>query len=213
MDRTFTRQDSTLSSDAIQRAKQLRRNGVRVILVTGRPERELALHALQGCFDRIVLEGGALWGKPGRWVIPVPPVALSQAAAVLESRGHEVRSASASFSVTSNAETDLSAFSAALAWRRNRERIDVTPPGVGKATGLQMALKDLGVADAWVLAIGDGLNDVPLLQSASVGVAVANAEPELLAVAHIRAPHPAHRGFLWAVSRLGHGTRPEEARK
>ena len=209
LDRTFTHQDSTLSLDAIRRARQLRRDGVRVVLVTGRPERELALRAFRGCFDRMVLEGGAVWGQPDSWVIPAAPAALSQAALTLESRGHEVRRAWTSFSVPNGAEADLAAFSPALAWRRNRERIDVTPPGVDKATGLKMAMKDLDLTDPWVLAVGDGLNDVPLLQAASVGVAVANAEPELLAIAHIRAPHPAHRGFLWAVSRLGPDRGPQ----
>ncbi|MFO1534528.1 MAG: HAD family hydrolase [Thermoplasmatota archaeon] len=201
LDRTFTREDLALSPEAIQRARRLRQEGVHVILVTGRPSAELRAHELRGCFDAMVLEGGAVWGRPGRWTVPPVPDALWEAAKAAAAQGHGVREGWASFSASASAATFLQG--RGLSWRCNRDRIDVTAPGVDKGSGLRAALDELRLRDPWVLGIGDAANDIPLFGAAAASVAVANAEPELAALAGFRAPHPAHRGFLWAVSRLG----------
>jgi hydroxymethylpyrimidine pyrophosphatase-like HAD family hydrolase len=62
--------------------------------------------------------------------------------------------------------------------------IEICPPGVDKATGLAVAATALGVDPDDVLVFGDMPNDVPMFRWAGFGrVAVANAHPEVLALA------------------------------
>lgn len=58
--------------------------------------------------------------------------------------------------------------------------VEVMAAGVSKADGLRRLCRHLGVARDEVLALGDGLNDVPMLRWAGHGVAVANAVPAAL---------------------------------
>lgn len=60
---------------------------------------------------------------------------------------------------------------------------DVSMKGITKAVGMQKVLEATGVKPECTLAIGDGGNDRAMLLRAGVGVAMANAHPELLAVA------------------------------
>ena len=55
--------------------------------------------------------------------------------------------------------------------------------GVDKWTGIVQLCERWGVDVARTIAIGDDVNDVPMIRSAGLGVAVANALPEVLAVA------------------------------
>lgn len=61
--------------------------------------------------------------------------------------------------------------------------VELQPRGVTKATGLSLAAERLGVGAAGTIAFGDMPNDVPMFAWAGRGVAVANAHPELKAVA------------------------------
>ena len=53
--------------------------------------------------------------------------------------------------------------------------LDLAPVGVSKASGLQHVAAELGVDAADVLAIGDGRNDIEMLQWAGRGVAMGQA--------------------------------------
>ncbi|HWV27926.1 MAG TPA: HAD family hydrolase [Aeromicrobium sp.] len=57
--------------------------------------------------------------------------------------------------------------------------LDIAPQGVSKASGLQVLCDKLGVDASDVLAVGDGNNDVEMLQWAGRGVAMGQA-PDLL---------------------------------
>ena len=57
--------------------------------------------------------------------------------------------------------------------------LDLAPQGVSKASGLQSVCERLGVAADDVLAIGDGRNDVEMLQWARRGVAMGQAPLEV----------------------------------
>jgi Cof subfamily protein (haloacid dehalogenase superfamily) len=61
--------------------------------------------------------------------------------------------------------------------------VEVMAAGVDKATGLSRLCSHLGIDRSEVLALGDGLNDTGMLRWAGRGVAVANADPAVLAVA------------------------------
>jgi hydroxymethylpyrimidine pyrophosphatase-like HAD family hydrolase len=57
--------------------------------------------------------------------------------------------------------------------------LDLAPAGVSKASGLASICERLGVDAADVLAVGDGRNDVEMLQWAGRGVAMGQAPPEV----------------------------------
>jgi Cof subfamily protein (haloacid dehalogenase superfamily) len=61
--------------------------------------------------------------------------------------------------------------------------LELSAPGVSKATALEELTSDLGIAPDEVVAFGDMPNDVPMLTWAGIGVAVANAHADVLAVA------------------------------
>ena len=61
--------------------------------------------------------------------------------------------------------------------------VEIGPLGVSKASGLAWLCEDLGVGSEAVIAFGDMPNDIPMLAFAGRSVAVANAHPEVLAMA------------------------------
>jgi Cof subfamily protein (haloacid dehalogenase superfamily) len=68
--------------------------------------------------------------------------------------------------------------------------LEVSAPGVTKATGLADVAELVAVEAADVAAFGDMPNDLPMLRWAGHGVAMANAHPEVLAAAdEITAPN------------------------
>ncbi len=58
--------------------------------------------------------------------------------------------------------------------------LDLSPVGVDKASGLEHVCRELGVEAADVLAIGDGRNDIEMLQWAGRGVAMGQAIQEVI---------------------------------
>ncbi len=66
--------------------------------------------------------------------------------------------------------------------------LDLTPVGVSKASGVERVCRALGLTAADVLAVGDGRNDIEMLQWAGRGVAMGQAVEEVRAVAdHVTA--------------------------
>ncbi|MFD5748384.1 HAD family hydrolase [Streptomyces sp. NPDC127033] len=61
--------------------------------------------------------------------------------------------------------------------------VEILPLGLTKATGLSLAARRLGVKASDTIAFGDMPNDIPMFGWARHGVAMANAHPELKAVA------------------------------
>lgn len=61
--------------------------------------------------------------------------------------------------------------------------VELQPCGVTKATGLALAAAHLGLTRTTTIAFGDMPNDIPMFDWATHGVAMANAHPELKAVA------------------------------
>lgn len=61
--------------------------------------------------------------------------------------------------------------------------IEVNPKGVNKASALEKVCKKIGITMDQVLACGDSLNDIKMIQEAGVGVAVGNAQEAIKKVA------------------------------
>uniref|UniRef100_A0A7N0V739 Haloacid dehalogenase-like hydrolase family protein n=1 Tax=Kalanchoe fedtschenkoi TaxID=63787 RepID=A0A7N0V739_KALFE len=65
------------------------------------------------------------------------------------------------------------------------DMLEIVPPGTSKGSGVRMLLDHLGVSEKEVMAIGDGENDVEMLQLASLGVALSNGSEKAKAVANV----------------------------
>lgn len=57
--------------------------------------------------------------------------------------------------------------------------LEILPSGASKGNALRTLLKDLKIPVENVLAIGDGENDIEMIQAAGIGVAVGNAEQKV----------------------------------
>lgn len=66
--------------------------------------------------------------------------------------------------------------------------LEMLPQGVSKGVGLRHLCSHLGIPLDQVVAVGDAPNDLDMLQTAGLGVAVANAHPDVLAAADYIAP-------------------------
>jgi len=77
-----------------------------------------------------------------------------------------------------------------LTYSSNHGLLEVSAAGVTKASGLELVCDLVGVPAERVVAFGDMPNDVPMLKWVGHGVAMANAHPDLLAVAdEVTAPN------------------------
>ncbi len=79
--------------------------------------------------------------------------------------------------------------------------LEINAPGATKGDALLALCRALGLAPACAVAFGDGTNDMTMIRSAGIGVAMANAEPEVLAVADLVAPSNQEDGVAQVLSR------------
>lgn len=61
--------------------------------------------------------------------------------------------------------------------------VELVPKGIDKAQSLERLLQHLGLSAANLITFGDGYNDMSMIKYANIGVAMANAAPELRAIA------------------------------
>lgn len=60
---------------------------------------------------------------------------------------------------------------------------EIAPAGVTKWTGIMALAKEWGIRATEICAVGDDVNDLPMIRGAGLGIAMGNAQPEVLAVA------------------------------
>lgn len=77
--------------------------------------------------------------------------------------------------------------------------IHLQVPGVNKGTALVALAMEMRIAPSDFLAIGDSINDIQMLETAGIGVTVANAHPETKAVAQYVAEKEYGDGFVEAI--------------
>ncbi|MEC3957939.1 HAD family hydrolase [Nocardia sp. CDC153] len=88
-----------------------------------------------------------------------------------------------------------------LTYSTDHGLIELSAPGVTKATGLATVAQRLGVQHSSLIAFGDMPNDVPMLLMAGHGVAMANAHPEAIAAADEVAPANTDDGVARTLER------------
>ncbi|PVX31817.1 hypothetical protein C8D76_12032 [Pasteurella langaaensis DSM 22999] len=76
------------------------------------------------------------------------------------------------------------------------DSVDLFDAEGSKARGIQAAVHHLGLKMENVMAFGDGLNDLEMLQVVGVGVAMGNAHQELKAVADFVTDHIEENGIV-----------------
>jgi len=79
--------------------------------------------------------------------------------------------------------------------------IEVMALGVNKASGLARVASELGFAAEHVIAFGDSFNDLPMLQWAGEGVAMANANENVKSIANSHALSNADDGVAEFLAR------------
>ncbi|MEJ5961997.1 HAD-IIB family hydrolase [Pedobacter immunditicola] len=188
-DGTLAKQER-VSPEVVETLKALKTSGRKLILVTGRQLEELQeLFPEFAIFDRIVAENGALIYRPAtleeKLLGERPPASFIQ---ILEDK--QVRPLSVGRVIVATWEphqdTVLNAIKqSGLEYQVifNKGAVMVLPPGINKAKGLHEALKELGISEHNVVAIGDAENDNALLKVAECAVAVQNALPQVKIVA------------------------------
>jgi len=193
--------DGTLAHDGrvdpatLAAVGRARARGVRVVLVTGRILDELraVFPEVDRHVDAIVAENGAvvataLGVRPA--AAPVDP-ALGDA---LSAEGVQWRAGEVLLACAGTDEVTVLACIRRLGLDcqlvRNRGELMVLPPGVTKGTGLADALADLGLSHHNAIGVGDAENDLSLLESCELGIAVANSVESLRAHADVVLAQP-----------------------
>lgn len=83
-----------------------------------------------------------------------------------------------------------------------KEFLEVLPLGASKGRGVQMLLDDLGIQPEEMLAIGDGENDLEMLQMAGIGVAMGNGRTAVKSIADYITADNNHSGVAEAIERF-----------
>ena len=79
---------------------------------------------------------------------------------------------------------------------------DITATGITKGTALKALARYTHISPDRILAIGDGWNDKSMFDSAALGVAVANATPDVLEIADLIVPSNADHGVAWIIQQV-----------
>ncbi len=198
-----------VSPEIVGKLRELQATGRRLVLVTGREMKDLVLvFPDYKVFDYIVAENGAvihttstgeeklLGQSPGAEFISnlqrkgVHPLSVGKVIvatwvpheqAVLE----VIKASGSEYQVIFN-----------------KGAVMILPPGINKATGLQMLLRQLQLSPHNTVGVGDAENDSSLLQAAEAAVAVGNALPALKAMADWVTPGSHGAGVIQLIDAL-----------
>lgn len=91
---------------------------------------------------------------------------------------------------------------------------EIAPAGVTKWSGIVRLAAEWGIGREEICAVGDDVNDIPMIESAGLGVAMGNALPEVKAAADRIAPTHDDEGLVevarWLLERAEFGIRNAE---
>jgi hydroxymethylpyrimidine pyrophosphatase-like HAD family hydrolase len=181
--------DGEVPAHVLDGLARLKESGRRLVLVTGRELDEL-LAVFPGIrlFDRVVAENGALLYRPhdgSRKELGEP--ASEELVAMLRASGMPLSVGGTIVATVRPHETAVLQAIATLGLEHqvifNKGAVMVLPPSCNKASGLKVALAELGLSPRNVVACGDGENDHALLDMSEYSVATANAVENLKAAA------------------------------
>ena len=93
-------------------------------------------------------------------------------------------------------------YPALIATSSLKNNLEINAAGANKGTALLTLAKHLGTDRRHTLAIGDGGNDLSMMQTAGVSVAMANAIPQVKAAADLTTLSCDGSGFAYAINRI-----------
>ena len=170
-----------VDEETLQALERLRLSGRRLVMVTGRELNDLAaVFPRLDLFERIVAENGALLYCPAtreeRALGEAPP---DEFVAVLRRQDIPVSVGRVIVATWEPHETAVLEAIRDLGLELqvifNKGAVMVLPSGINKATGLRIALDELGLSLRNCVGVGDAENDHAFLSDCEFGVAVANA--------------------------------------
>jgi hypothetical protein len=82
---------------------------------------------------------------------------------------------------------------------------ELAPAGVTKWSAIRRLARQWGIGDETICAVGDDVNDIPMIRAAGLGVAMGNALPEVKAAADRVAPSQQDDGLATVVQWLMEG--------
>ena len=83
----------------------------------------------------------------------------------------------------------------------SKHLIEINDPSADKGAGLLHLCRLLGVDKRESVAVGDTTLDIPMIKAAGVGIAVKNAQPDVLKAADIIAPDCDEDAIAWVAER------------
>lgn len=183
--------EGTVDDATLAALERYRNSGGYLILVTGRQLDDLfQIFPHSHLFQGIVAENGAVFHQPHQDNVkllaePFPATLVE----TLKASGADPIDQGQVMVATWEPHGDavhqaIQSLGLSAAVILNKRAVMILPQGVNKASGLAVALADLNLAHLPSVGIGDAENDLSLLQACHRGVAVANALPELKAIAH-----------------------------
>lgn len=201
LDRTLTGPDLMLDEAALDRIRSLRANGIRIVVVTGRRLDEIVDMGIVPKVDAVVAENGAVIVSGPRFTLEVHGADWRAAA---ESALGRKSQRFAWGRVVASAPREIAEETTKLLARRrvehalsfNADEVMILPPHVDKASGARRALAILGATPEEAWAIGDGENDVPMLELARLSAAPANAHATARDAADVLLTESYSRAFV-----------------
>src|SRR5258707_1000083 len=201
-------QDRVVPAQVVEGLRRLKATGRTLLLVTGRELRELlAIFPEIGIFDRVVAENGAGLYRPASGESqdlgdPPPPALVG----LLRERGVPISVGDTIIATVEPYESTVLRSIHDLGLEHpvifNKGAVMILPPGINKASGLAVALRELGLSARNVVAVGDAENDHALFEAVEYAVAVSNAVATLQAAADRVTAAPRGDGVLEVIADL-----------
>jgi HAD superfamily hydrolase (TIGR01484 family) len=207
--------DGTLATEGrvdaatLSALKQLLATGRRLVLVTGRELPELLQTFPEvGLFEWIVAENGILLYRPStkeeKLLTESPPEKLVQALRDKNVAPMSIgRGIIATWEPHQNAVLDtIRELGLEYQVIFNKGAVMVLPAGVNKATGLLAALKEMGLSEHNVVAVGDAENDHAFLRLCDFSTAVSIALPSVIETSDFVTTAPRGAGVSELIDRM-----------
>lgn len=215
MDGTLLDEDSRISAETLHWIGRAKEAGIVICLSTGRGIGNIRPFAaeLQVQGPIVAVNGSEVWATPDRLherhTLPVDDVMALREVALKHGSWYWAYSVEGIYNRDGWIEHPLSTDWLKFGYYEENERIlaairaeveamnrfeitnshpcnlELNPPGVSKATGLEQVCKLLGITMDEVVAMGDSLNDAAMIQAAGLGVAMGNAQDAVKEIADL----------------------------
>ncbi len=212
--------DGRVSSETLTKLEEVKASGRRLLLVTGRELTDLLYVFPQiSIFDRVVAENGALMYTPAtreEKLLAAPP--SQEFVSALVAKGVQPLSVGKVIVATEHPNETIVLetirdLGLELQVIFNKGSVMILPTGINKATGLTIALRDMGLSPHNAVGVGDAENDHAFLTLCECSIAVEDAVPMLKDTADFVASHGNGQGVAELIDRLlSHDMRDVDAR-